>query len=66
MADRITLNERDFRVLVAGGVVNYGPVLLLLADIGFDKMLAIITAAQRKQWAADDARAWGHTDTPKG
>lgn len=40
--NRIRLDEDDFRLLIAGKIVDRGTTEIALADIGFDRMLDII------------------------
>jgi hypothetical protein len=44
---RIKLNEEAFRALVRGGIVSYGEVEILLADIGFHPMRKAVADAER-------------------
>jgi hypothetical protein len=39
---RIVLDETDFRALVAGHVVDKGDALIMLQDIGVDRMFGAV------------------------
>ncbi len=61
MSIRITLDERDFRELVAGRIATpeqRSPdapfVEIILSDIGWPRMLRAITEAQRQQTRPED------------
>lgn len=49
MTQRIRLNEKQFKALVAGQIVQVDNVELSLADIGWDRMIIAITAAMSVQ-----------------
>ena len=46
---RVRLDEADFAALVAGEEVTKEGVKLILADIGFDRMIDILTKLQDGQ-----------------
>lgn len=47
---RFRLDENDFKVLVSGGVLKDYGLEMILADIGYDRMIEIIEDARKTQW----------------
>lgn len=47
---RFRLDESDFKVLVSGGVLKDYGLEMILADIGYDRMIEIIEDVRRTQW----------------
>ena len=45
---RVVLDADNFKTLVTGGIVEKGPIKVILQDIGWDVMLNTITTAQNE------------------
>ena len=55
LGNRIVLDESDFRDLVKGKVVTTAGTMLILSDIGFERMVHALVEAMAERGLGSDA-----------
>ena len=55
LRNRIVLDEHDFRELVKGKVVTNADTMMILSDIGFERMVHALVEAMAERGLGSDA-----------